>query len=104
MIDVRVQGRPRHAQGAQPDAARTYYNRVTGSRSHDAEETRGDSRIRIRQVTTVSPRTSYQLRAFVDAIRNGTPVLTPPSDAVKNMDVIDAIYVAAGMLPRQPTQ
>ena len=38
------------------------------------------------------------------AIADGTAVLTPPSDAVKNMAVIDAIYVAAGMLPRQPTQ
>jgi len=45
----------------------------------------------------------YQLRSFVDAIRNGTPVITGPEDAVKNMEVIDAIYRAAGLQPRSPT-
>jgi predicted dehydrogenase len=45
----------------------------------------------------------YQMRAFVDAIRNGTPVLTGPEDAVKNMELIDAIYRAAGLEPRSPT-
>jgi predicted dehydrogenase len=45
----------------------------------------------------------YQMRAFVDAIRTGTPVLTGPDDAVKNMEVIDAIYRAAGLQPRSPT-
>jgi predicted dehydrogenase len=45
----------------------------------------------------------YQLRAFVDAIRTGAPVLTGPEDAVKNMEVIDAIYRAAGLQPRSPT-
>jgi predicted dehydrogenase len=46
----------------------------------------------------------YQMRAFVDAIRNGTPVLTGPEDAVKNMEVIDAIYRAAGLQVREPTR
>jgi predicted dehydrogenase len=45
----------------------------------------------------------YQLRAFHAAVRDGGPVLTPPSDSVANMAVIDAIYTAAGMLPRLPT-
>jgi predicted dehydrogenase len=45
----------------------------------------------------------YQMRAFVDAIRNDTPVLTGPEDAVKNMEVIDAIYRAAGLQVREPT-
>lgn len=45
----------------------------------------------------------YQLRAFAAAVRDGTPVLTPPDDAVKNMRVIDAMYTAAGLLPRLPT-
>jgi len=43
---------------------------------------------------------THQLRAFVDHVRNGTPVPTGPSDAVANMRVIDAIYRAAGMRPR----
>ena len=41
-----------------------------------------------------------QLRAFVDHVRNGTPVPTGPDDAVANMRVIDAIYRAAGLKPR----
>jgi predicted dehydrogenase len=45
----------------------------------------------------------YQMRAFVDAIRTGAPVLTGPEDAVKNMEVIDAIYRAAGLPVREPT-
>jgi len=41
-----------------------------------------------------------QLRAFVDHVRNGTPVPTGPDDAIANMRVIDAIYRAAGLKPR----
>lgn len=46
--------------------------------------------------------TSYggQLDAFVTAVRDGGPVLTPPEDAIANMAVIDAVYRAAGMEPR----
>jgi predicted dehydrogenase len=45
----------------------------------------------------------YQLRAFVAAVREGTPYPTTPADAVANMRVIDASYRAAGLEPRQPT-
>jgi predicted dehydrogenase len=45
----------------------------------------------------------YQLRAFVAAVREGTPYPTTPADAVANMRVIDAAYRAAGLEPRQPT-
>lgn len=45
----------------------------------------------------------YQLRAFHAAVREGGPVLTPPADSAANMALIDAIYTAAGMLPRLPT-
>jgi predicted dehydrogenase len=38
-----------------------------------------------------------QLRAFVQAITQGTPVLTSPADAVANMRVIFAIYRKAGL-------
>jgi predicted dehydrogenase len=40
---------------------------------------------------------SYQLEAFASAVLRGSPNLTPPSDSVGNMRVIDAIYRAAGM-------
>ncbi len=42
----------------------------------------------------------HQLEAFVSAVLDGGPVLTPPSDSVATMDVIDAIYRAAGMSVR----
>jgi predicted dehydrogenase len=47
-----------------------------------------------------TPTYEYQLRAFVAAVQDGTPILTPPSDSVANMSVIDAAYVAAGLSPR----
>jgi predicted dehydrogenase len=46
------------------------------------------------------PTYEYQLEAFCDAALEGRPILTPPSDSVANMRVIDAIYDAAG-LPRR---
>jgi predicted dehydrogenase len=41
------------------------------------------------------------LRAFLAAVRDGTPVITGPADAIANMTVIDAIYRAAGLEPRR---
>jgi predicted dehydrogenase len=48
---------------------------------------------------------TYQLRAFAAAARSGdtSSVLTPPSDAIVNMRVIDAIYDASGLGIRQPS-
>jgi predicted dehydrogenase len=46
------------------------------------------------------PSYSYQLDAFCDAVLRGAPVLTPPSDSVKNMTVIDEVYRKAGLSPR----
>jgi predicted dehydrogenase len=43
-----------------------------------------------------------QLRAFRDAVLLGTPCLTDAEDAVRNMEVIDAIYRAAGLPMRAP--
>ncbi len=40
---------------------------------------------------------TYQLRAFVRAITQGTPVLTDPAGAIANMRVIDAVYRQAGL-------
>ncbi len=37
----------------------------------------------------------YQLQAFVDAVRTGVPLLTPGSDAVAQMQAIDAIRAVA---------
>jgi predicted dehydrogenase len=42
----------------------------------------------------------YQLEAFAAAVLDGAPTLTPPSESVANMEVIDAVYRAAGLQPR----
>jgi predicted dehydrogenase len=64
-----------------------YYNRlaVTIDGQKTAERVRGEA--------------SYhaQLRAFVAAVHDGGPVLTPPEDAVVTMRLIDDIYRAAGL-------
>ena len=44
-----------------------------------------------------------QLTAFVAAIRDGVAVPTGPADSVANMEVIDAMYRAAGLDPRPAT-
>jgi predicted dehydrogenase len=47
------------------------------------------------------PTYEYQLEAFVEAVRDGTPVLTGPEHSVANMEVIDAMYRAVGLEPRK---
>ena len=44
----------------------------------------------------------YQLEAFAAAVLHGEPVKTTPQDAIENHTVIDAIYRAAGLSPREP--
>ena len=46
---------------------------------------------------------AHQLEAFCGAVLDGAPFPTDVADAVANMEVIDAIYRAAGMDPRRPT-
>ena len=43
----------------------------------------------------------YQLEAFAAAIRDGKPFPTGLDDSVANMEVIDAVYRAAGLQPRR---
>jgi len=62
--------------------------------------TRANGRTR-RERVRGRPTYEYQLRAFVDAIREGAPVPTGLDDSVANMRVIDAIYRAAGLEPRR---
>lgn len=45
----------------------------------------------------------YQLDAFAAAVLEGAPVKTSAADAVETMTVIDEIYRAAGLPPREPT-
>jgi predicted dehydrogenase len=46
------------------------------------------------------PTYEFQLDAFTAAALRGEPTLTPPSDSIANMRVLDDIYRAAGMRPR----
>jgi predicted dehydrogenase len=46
---------------------------------------------------------TYQLRAFVDAVRTGAPYRTGADDAVATMSLLDDCYRALGLRPR-PTQ
>jgi predicted dehydrogenase len=55
------------------------------------------------ETTTTEPSYVFQLRALVDVLRHGAPVLTGLDDAIQNMAVIDAAYRAAGIEPRHPT-
>ena len=47
------------------------------------------------------PTYSYQLAAFAAAVLRGEDTLTPPSESIANMRLIDDIYRAAGMAPRK---
>ena len=44
---------------------------------------------------------AYQLEAFRDAVVEGKPFITTTAEAVKTMQVVDAVYRAAGMSPRR---
>ena len=52
---------------------------------------------RRRETFSRTPTYTYQLEAFAAAVLDGAPVLTPPADSIANMEVIDAIYTAAGL-------
>jgi predicted dehydrogenase len=39
----------------------------------------------------------YQLKAFYDAVKSNTPMITDIEEGIKNMAVIDAIYEKAGL-------
>lgn len=49
------------------------------------------------------PTYEFQMEAFAAAVLRGVPPVTGPDDALCNMTVIDAVYRAAGLEPRQPT-
>ena len=49
------------------------------------------------------PTYDFQLEAFVAAVEDGTSFPTTAADAIRTMELIDAIYTAAGLPMRQPT-
>jgi predicted dehydrogenase len=46
---------------------------------------------------------TYQLEAFIDAVRNGAPYRTDADDGVANMALVDDCYRAIGLDPRPAT-
>ena len=88
---IRVRGDAGEMRVANPIAPHFWHRlRVRTARGTIAERVPGDATY------------THQLRAFVEAVRRGTPVPTDPRDAIANMRVIDAIYRAAGLQPRGP--
>jgi predicted dehydrogenase len=55
------------------------------------------------ETTTTEPSYNFQLRALADVLLRGAPIVTDVDSAIKNMDVIDAAYLAAGLPLRQPS-
>ena len=55
---------------------------------------------RIDEELTRRPTYDFQLEAFVDAVRNGTALPTDAHDAIKQMEVVDSAYLAAGLKRR----
>ncbi len=58
-----------------------------------------DGKSRVERLSR-KPTYEYQLEAFSAAVLHGADTLTPPSESIANMRVIDAIYRAAGMKVR----
>lgn len=67
----------------------------------------GDDRLIIRasggeRVEHLGTRSSYhyRLEALTAAVRRGTPFPTDAADGVRNLELVDACYRAAGLAPR----
>ena len=56
------------------------------------------------ETTTTEPSYNFQLRALTDCLLRAAPVVTDLDDAIKNMEVIDAAYLAAGLPLREPSR
>jgi predicted dehydrogenase len=93
---------------------RDFSLRVVGTRGEATApafvEPNRDDRVLVRtpageRTEHLGTRTSYtyQLEAFIAAIRSGTPVPTGPDDAVATMTLIDRCYGLAGLPPRPRT-
>jgi predicted dehydrogenase len=56
------------------------------------------------ETTTTEASYNFQLRALTDVLLRGARVVTNLDDAINNMVVIDAAYLAAGLPLREPTR
>jgi predicted dehydrogenase len=73
-----------------------------GPHVHHSLTVRGPRGMRVARFSKMTSYT-FQMAAFRDAVVDGVPFPTTPTDAIATMDVLDAIYVAAGLEPRTPT-
>jgi predicted dehydrogenase len=94
VTDIRVMGENGSLRVVNPTRPQTFGSLTlrVGDASKRRERVRGQ------------PTFWYQLQAFCAAVLRGEPTLTPPDDAIANMKVIDAVYEAAGLAPRQPSR
>ncbi len=104
-------GTPAYAHVDMDAAATDMSIAVTGSRGTavfaDFIHPQDDDRLTLvvdgaERVEALSRRStySYQLEAFVAAVREGRPFPTTTADSVATMELIDACYAEAGLLPR----
>jgi predicted dehydrogenase len=56
------------------------------------------------ETATTEPSYNFQLRALTDVLLRGAPVVTDLDGAIKNMEVIDAAYLASGLGLREPSR
>lgn len=88
-VSARVRGDSGEIAVLNPLAPQIYHRlTVRTERGKRTEHLRGDATY------------TYQLRAFVGAVRDGAAIPTGPEDAIANMRVIDAVYLKAGLEPR----
>jgi predicted dehydrogenase len=88
-IEARVRGDAGELRVINPFLPQIFHRlKVRTARGTRVEQVHGDSSY------------IHQLRAFTKAVRAGAALATDGRDGVANMQVIDAIYEAAGLAPR----
>lgn len=73
----------------------TVTNPVAPQIGHELHLVNADGELR--EQVDRTPSYTYQLEAFLGAVRDGAPVPTDGADAVATLTVIDALYAAAGL-------
>jgi predicted dehydrogenase len=119
-IDARMEADLEHSSGARSQMRCSIWSHRVFSARLDVVGTAGEMRVRSpyhphqggairvrgrdgRRVERLDRKSTYafQLEAFRDAVRTGTPASTGPAEALAQQTAIDAIYRAAG-LPVRP--
>ena len=111
-VELRLaDGTPAYAHVDMDATANDMSIQVTGSRGSavfaDFVHPQDDDRLTVtldgtKRVEALDRRStySYQLEAFVSAVREGRPFPTTTADSLATMELLDACYEQAGLLPR----